>query len=82
VTHKDQQFLEQLVKAIVRQPDQVRTERTTDEMGTLILLHVAKDDMGIVIGKRGTTSNAIKLLVKLVGFNNDSRVAVKIEEPE
>ena len=79
---KDQLFLESLVKAIVKNPDDVRIERTVDEMGVYLRLWVNKEDMGLIIGRKGTNADAIKHLVKLFGLNNQSRIAVKIEEPE
>lgn len=79
---RDQEFLEYVVKSIVKYPDQVKTTRTSDEMGVLLSLVVAKEDMGQVIGKAGATASAIRLLTKLTGMSNKSRVSVKINEPE
>lgn len=79
---KDQEFVEYVIKAIVNHPDDVRTERTIDERGVLLTLHVNPEDMGYVIGRQGQTARAVRTLLKIVGAKNDSRVNFKIHEPE
>ena len=78
----DQQFVEYVVKAIVDHPEDVTAERTIDEMGTLISLHVNPDDMGTIIGKEGRTAKALRTLLRVLGAKNDARVNLKIIEPE
>ena len=78
----DQQFVEQLVQAIVNNPNDVKTERIIDERGVLITLTVNPADMGYVIGRKGQTAQAIRTLLKIVGAKNNSRVNLKIYDPE
>ena len=78
----DVEFVEYVVRHIVDNPDEVSAERTIDEMGVLILLKVAKDDMGKVIGKDGQTAKAIRVLLRIIGSKNNARVNLKIVEPE
>lgn len=78
----DQQFLEYVVKALVDNPDDVKINRTVDEMGVLLTLSVHKDDMGKVIGRSGATAKAIRTILRVVGMKNDARVNLKIDEPE
>lgn len=80
--HADQLFVEQIVKQIVEKPEEVVIERTVDEMGVLITLKVSKDDMGKIIGKGGQTAKAIRVLLRVIGSKNNSRVNLKIVEPE
>ena len=80
--HDDQEFVEHVVRAIVANPDDVKTERTVDEMGVLITLHLNPADMGYVIGRQGQTARAIRTLLKIVGAKNNARVNLKIHEPE
>ena len=79
---QDQQFVEQVVRALVNHPDDVRTERTVDEMGVLITLHINQEDMGYVIGRRGQTARALRTLLRIVGAKNNARVNLKIYEPD
>jgi uncharacterized protein len=78
----DQQFVDDVVRSLVNTPDAVETTRTVDEMGVLITLKVAPDDMGYVIGRQGQTARALRTLLKVVGAKNNARVNLKIEEPE
>lgn len=78
----DQAFVEYVVKAIVDHPEDVKTERTIDEMGTLISLHVNAEDMGTIIGKDGRTAKALRILLRVLGAKHNARVNLKIIEPE
>ena len=80
--HQDQQFLEYVIKALVDNPNDVKINRTVDEMGVLMTLEVNAADMGKVIGRSGNTAKAIRILLRVVGMKNNSRVNLKINEPE
>jgi predicted RNA-binding protein YlqC (UPF0109 family) len=79
---QDKQFLEMIVKNIVSNPDDVQVDRTVDEMGVLLTLKINPADMGYVIGRKGQTAQAIRTLLKIVGAKNNSRVNLKIYDPE
>ena len=79
---RDQQFLEYVVKALVDNPNDVKINRTVDEMGVLLTLTVHQDDMGKIIGRSGATAKAIRTVLRVVGMKNEARVNLKIEEPE
>ncbi len=77
----DQKFVEDVVKAIVNNPGDVKTSRIIDERGVLITLDVNPADMGYVIGRQGQTARSIRTLLKIVGAKNNARVNLKINEP-
>jgi len=79
---KDQEFLEYVVKALVDTPDAVKVDRKVDEMGVLLTLDIDAADMGKIIGRAGNTAKAIRTLLRVVGMKNNSRVNLKINEPE
>lgn len=79
---QDAEFVEYVVRALVDNPDDVRTERVVDEMGVLITLHINPKDMGQVIGRQGQTAKAIRTLLRVVGAKHKARVNLKIYEPE
>ncbi len=79
---RDEKFLTDLVKDLVDNPDDVKVDRKVDEMGVLLTLDVNPGDMGQIIGKMGNTAKAIRTLLRVVGMKNDSRVNLKINEPE
>lgn len=80
--YDDQEFIEYTVRALVNNPSDVKTERTVDERGVLITLHINPADMGYVIGRSGQTARALRTLLRIVGAKNDARVNLKIVEPE
>lgn len=79
---RDKDFIEFIVKSIVDSPDEVEIERVVDDLGVLITLKVAKDDMGKIIGKDGKTAKAMRVLLRLIGSKNEERVNLKILEPD
>jgi len=78
----DQEFVEYVVKAMVDHPEDVRSERTVDEMGVLITLSVNQEDMGQIIGREGRTAKSLRTLLRVLGAKTNARVNLKIEEPE
>ncbi len=78
----DVEFVEMIVRSIVNHPEDVSTERTIDERGVLITLHINQEDMGYVIGRKGQTARSIRTLLKIVGAKSNARVNLKIYEPE
>ena len=82
MAEKDQEFVEYIVKAIVNNPDDVKVERKVDEMGVLIELSINPEDMGKVIGKEGRTAKSLRTLLRVLGAKNNSRINLKITEPE
>jgi hypothetical protein len=81
-TGPDKDFVEYVVKSIVSQPDKVVVTRTVDDMGVLLTLQVAKEDMGKVIGRSGQTAKSIRILLRVIGSKDNVRVNMKIVEPE
>ncbi|MDA2935839.1 KH domain-containing protein [Patescibacteria group bacterium AH-259-L05] len=80
--YQDQEFLENLIKALVANPNDVSVTRNVDEMGVLLSLKINQEDMGQVIGRQGSTARSIRTLLRIVGLRNNARVNLKIEEPE
>jgi len=78
---RDQQFLEFLVKSIVDHPEDVKVDRKVDEMGVLLTLKVNPLDMGQIVGKKGSTAQAIRSLLRIVASKQRPR-HLKIIEPE
>ncbi len=77
------ELLEYIVKSIVNNPDSVEiTERdSVDFPGlTILTINVAEEDIGIVIGKRGRTINAIRDIISINAIRSKKRVRVNLEE--
>lgn len=78
----DAQYLAEVVKPLVDHPQNVKITRSVDEMGVLLTLDLHQEDMGKVIGRSGNTAKAIRTLLRVVGMKHNSRVNLKITEPE
>lgn len=74
----DQQFIEYIVKSLVGNPDAVSVERTIDEKGVLLELTVDPEDLGRVIGRRGSTAQSLRALLRALGTKNSARYNLKI----
>ena len=72
------ELVETLVKALVKNPDAVTV--TILQKGTLEIyqVHVATEDMGKVIGRKGRIANAIRTVVKAGALRENRKVAVDI----
>ncbi len=77
------ELLEYIVKSIVNNPEEVEiSEReSVDFPGlTILTIKVAESDVGIVIGKRGRTINAIRDIISINAIRSKKRVRVNLEE--
>ena len=78
----DRAFVEYVIKSIFNNPEAVVVTRSVDELGVLVTVKVDPKDMGLLIGRSGTTAKAIRILARIVGMRNNARVNLRIEEPE
>lgn len=76
----DEEYLVSLVQPLCDYP--ISTDRKVDEMGVLLSLRVDLRDMGKVVGREGVTSKCIRQLLHKFGVPRNSRVNLRIEEPE
>ena len=53
-------------------------ERKIDEKGVLLTLTVNPEDLGRVIGRRGSTAQSVRTLLRALGTKNDARYNLKI----
>lgn len=60
------ELLEVFARALVTRPDQVRVTQIEDEEGILLELEVAEEDRGRVIGRRGRTADALRMVLDAV----------------
>ncbi|ACZ19646.1 KH type 2 domain protein [Thermanaerovibrio acidaminovorans DSM 6589] len=76
-------LVEWIVKGLVDLPDQVEvTEDRGSSGAVLVTIKVADQDMGRVIGKKGSTINAIRLIAKAAAVKAKERVDVEVQEEE
>lgn len=71
-----------MVKAVVGFPEEVHISRMVDERGVLLEASVRREDMGRVIGRLGTTIEAMRCVLRVAGLAHGSTVGFKLLEPE
>ncbi len=74
------ELVEEIVKALVDHPDQVVINEVQGTHSCVIELHVAREDIGKVIGKKGVHADAIRKLVHAIGGKKKIRYVVEIIE--
>jgi predicted RNA-binding protein YlqC (UPF0109 family) len=70
--------LEYVAKAIVDEPEGVEVDASERRGGVMLSLHVAPDDMGKVIGRRGRVAQAIRTVVRAAGAKEGIEASVDI----
>jgi len=70
--------LKYIVEQIVDEPDEISIGATTDDRGPVLLLRVAEDDRGKVIGRQGRIVQAIRTIVKAASVGSGEKVSVEI----
>jgi len=71
-------LLEDLARRLVDEPDAVRVEREDSDDVIVLRLHVAKDDVGKVIGRQGRIARALRQVVRAAGGRQRKRVVLEI----
>jgi predicted RNA-binding protein YlqC (UPF0109 family) len=70
--------LSYLARSLSNEPDAVVIDSEERRGGLRLSLHVASDDMGRVIGRRGRTAQAIRTLVNVAGAKDGISASVDI----
>jgi predicted RNA-binding protein YlqC (UPF0109 family) len=74
------ELLEWIARRLVDEPDAVRVETEEREDAVVFHLHVAPDDVGKVIGRRGRLARALRSLVRAAGARADRRYLLEIAD--
>jgi predicted RNA-binding protein YlqC (UPF0109 family) len=73
-------LVQYIVERLVTRSDEVDV-RSSEEDGIIkITIRVASEDIGRIIGKKGATINAIRLVTKSSAVKSNDKVDVDIEE--
>jgi len=74
------QLIEDIVRALVDLPDEVRISEVIGEHAHVLELKVAKEDLGKVIGKGGAHASAIRTLMAAASGKEKKRYILEIIE--
>ncbi|HET7758416.1 MAG TPA: KH domain-containing protein [Gaiellaceae bacterium] len=74
------EIVEYLARRLVDDPDAVRVQAVERDGDTIIELHVAKDDVGKVIGRQGRIARALRTIVRASAARHSGRTLLEIVE--
>lgn len=74
------EFIEYIVKNLVDRPDNVNVICTQSDNGFQVQLHVAAEDVGKVVGRKGLTIKALRTIVLSVCARLGYRVHLELVE--
>jgi uncharacterized protein len=72
------ELVEFLVKSLAEHPDQVSLTEDSGDDYVLMELKVATDDLGKIIGKRGNTVNAIRVVLQAAASSRKKRARLEV----
>jgi predicted RNA-binding protein YlqC (UPF0109 family) len=74
------EIVEYLARRLVDEPDAVRVQEVERDGDLIIELHVAKDDVGKVIGRQGRIARALRTVVRASATRRNGRTLLEIVE--
>jgi uncharacterized protein len=74
------ELLEYLARRLVDDPDAVRVETEERDDALVLHLHVARDDVGKVIGRQGRLARALRTIVRSGAARSRRRILLEIAE--
>ncbi len=74
------ELVEEIAKALVDIPEDVKVREVEGEQTTVLELRVAPSDLGKVIGKQGRTARSIRTLLGAAGMKLKRRFSLEILE--
>jgi predicted RNA-binding protein YlqC (UPF0109 family) len=72
------ELLADLARRLVDDPGAVRVDEVERDGAVVLQLHVAKDDVGKVIGRQGRIARALRTIVRAGAARSNHRVLVEI----
>ena len=75
-----QELIKHIAQSLVNNPDKVEVTEIIGEQTSVIELHVAKEDLGKVIGKHGRTAQAIRSILSAASAKVHKRGVLEILE--
>ena len=76
--YKEIDYLKFILEALVSDTSSIKIERIEDELGVLLTLSVAKEDMWIIIGKWWNTINSLRSILRLLWVKIWKKINLKV----
>ena len=76
--YKEIDYLKFILEWLVTDINSIKIDRTEDELGVLLTLSVAKDDMWIIIWKWWNTINSLRSILRLLWVKIGKKINLKV----
>jgi len=76
--YKEVDYLRFILEWLISNKDSIKIERIEDELGVLLTLTVAKEDMWIIIGKWWNTINSLRSILRLLWVKIWKKINLKV----
>ncbi len=78
--HNLQELIQYIAKALVDDENNVTVKSVESETSVILELHVAKEDVGKVIGKGGQTAKALRKILSAAATKHNKKSLLQIVE--
>jgi len=75
-------LVEYIALSLVEDTNSVRVTQERSGSRVRLELHVAKEDMGRIIGKGGRVANSIRLLLRVASARDGRQISLDVIEPD
>lgn len=75
------ELIEYVACSLVDDPGAVKIEQTRKGGEMIFELHVAKEDMGRIIGRSGRVANALRVLLRVAAAREGKQATLEVVEP-
>jgi predicted RNA-binding protein YlqC (UPF0109 family) len=76
------ELVKYLAKAIVDKPEEVIVTETEGDKASIIKLRVAKEDFGLIIGRKGRNAEALRTILRAAAAKLGKRPTLEIVEED
>lgn len=73
-------FVRAVLTPLVDEPDELHIKAVLDERGIFIVVEASYKDRGRIIGRKGATIEAVRMLLRALGTKQDAFYSVKVQD--
>jgi hypothetical protein len=74
------EFIEYIARQLVDSPEKVTVTEEEKEGKIVLRIHVAEADIGKIIGRKGRSAQAMRVLLSAIGAKNGKRATLEVDD--
>ncbi len=75
------EYISHIIRGIIRMPEELRVEHVAGDFGDALEIHVARNDMGRILGRQGETIKSIHRLMHAFYGGREFKPMIRLIEP-